>query len=343
MFFRYRKFISFSQLRVQIPEPSKHEKAVEPVQASNALHIAVPQQQQQLTLPESIPRRTRSPRPVPVPPPARASTLPELHSDRESRNITSSHLLAPLSQLGLPERTRSPVPRKKVPQEHDVKVVRPTSPVADDLEREVDGFVSVAAATTVTEEPERVFHAAMESRRRPKAARAKLQEEVRANDISRDPVPAKALTDSVPIPLVVPEKGTPRSITPPPRAPSRNAVKTTEVAERWIPGNKTTQKTQSHTAAPSSPPPAVRPSSPLPPETTPVYSMHQAHMQKQHYHEVHQPFRPPTPPTTSHYRKKRSFDLLPTEAFPTFMKPPMHVVSSNLYLVVAHTHARCCS
>lgn len=46
-----------------------------------------------------------------------------------------------------------------------------------------------------------------------------------------------------------------------------------------------------------------------------------------------QAFRPPTPPhpssslPVSHYRKKRSEDVLPGEGLQTFMKPPVHVVS----------------
>lgn len=305
---------------------------MEPEFTSNALHIAVPQ----LPTPEAIPRRSRSPRPIPVPPPVTASTAPESHGVRENHDVTSSQLLAPLSQAELPARSRSPVPRKKVPQELDVNIARtdsprPASPV-EDAEREVDGFVPIVA---VPEFPPPSTGANL--RRASKTTKSRTQVES-SNNTSNAPmrqnVPTRAMTDTLQTNLFGVDKTIMRTMTPPPRAPSRNEIKPSEAAGKSTPGYRATWNEQSQfsTAVPSSPPPPVRPSSPPqpPPQTAPSHPTPQQHTYKQHKREVHQNFRPPTPPITSHYKKKRSYDLLPTEAFASFMKPPVHVVSGIL-------------
>ena len=306
----------------------KDEKDVGPFSGtSNALHIDVPQSQ--LAIPDVVPRRTRSPRPLPVIPPTKASTAPETRAirDRENHDVAPSHLLAPLSEADLPARTRSPVPRKKVPQERDVNVAteeprRPASPLVHDQESEVDGFVSVDA------EPEVVVQGPPSGANLRRAGKVNRSKRVANGNDQPEAgnVPPKTPTFRNPTLQAVPDKGTVRAMSPPPRVPSRNEARTQESKGKSGTGHRATWDGHGQTFAQSleaaSPLPALRPLSPPAAQNT-------QQTQKQHnHHEVHQMFRPPTPPITSHYRKKRSYDQLPAEAFGSFMKPPVHVVST---------------
>ncbi|THH11492.1 hypothetical protein EW145_g617 [Phellinidium pouzarii] len=53
--------------------------------------------------------------------------------------------------------------------------------------------------------------------------------------------------------------------------------------------------------------------------------------------EMTQTFRPPTPPLPSHYKKKRSNDVLPSEPFSAFIKPAVHVIYPDTSTSYGHS------
>ncbi|KAH8113245.1 hypothetical protein DFH11DRAFT_328068 [Phellopilus nigrolimitatus] len=128
---------------------------------------------------------------------------------------------------------------------------------------------------------------------------------------------------------VSPEPSSARVVSPPPRNQSLGSKRHLPLTNSDTGHEEIYDQVPNHTY-PSSPPATVRSLSPSPqpqPLTKPSRSHAHGHSKRLAAHEVtQQPFRPPTPPLPSHYRKKRSNDVLPSESFGAFMKPAVHVI-----------------
>ncbi|EJD01115.1 uncharacterized protein FOMMEDRAFT_158250 [Fomitiporia mediterranea MF3/22] len=283
---------------------------------------------------------SRSPRNVPMPldpPPATSYVIQNRTAQSLSPPIISANGMATEANT----RNRSPVPRRKMPQQYieatnltqEKPDIEPTT-VTETVVAPLSDSAPVPSSRRAVELSSRSHSPG--SRKKAKASRGRTNNGERdASAIQSSENHPPSLSSGVSHadfpelkePRLIAETESTNCISPPPRYQSLGNRKRLPLngsdSSLVQPGDRDLTH-----GLPSSPPPASRSLSPTS-QTQPLPKqsrhLHGQHKRLPALEVTQQTYRPPTPPIPSHYRKKRSNDMLPPEP-PSFMKKAVHVI-----------------